>query len=137
MRIREIAAATLCVLVAAGCATTTTASRPEVLACGSLPAAHGTGEAFDAPLSVVSAQRLYRYEGRARLRVPEGVALHVRAEHGLSTADVHRVVACRMDRGPETRIAVRPRGAGYQVIVKSRTPAIGRALQAEHAPTGG
>lgn len=136
MTVRRLAAMATLILFAAGFATTTPAPTraAETLACGELDASLTQGATFDAPLTVTSAERVYRYELRARRPIPEGVKLRVRAAPGLSAPDVHRIVACRMDRGPETRIGVRPRGAGYEVVVLSREPAVARAIQAEHAP---
>jgi hypothetical protein len=94
-----------------------------------------SGDAFGAPLTVVEAKRTYRYEGRARLPVPTGVAIRVRTEPGMAVPDVHRVVACRMQRGPETSIGVTPRGGTFEVRVKSHSPEVARELQRELAPT--
>lgn len=141
MTARRIAVMATLILSATGCATaspTTRAdARPDVYACGALDGTLSRGATFDAPLTVVERERVYRYEGRAQRRIPEGVSLRVRAEPGLTAPDVHRVVACRMDRGAETRIGVRPRGATYEVVVLSAVPAVARELQAEHAPIDG
>lgn len=137
MTARRLAVLATLILSAAGCATTAAPSQATVHACGALDPSLSQGEIFAAPLTVVETERVYRYEGRAQRRIPEGVAVKVRAEPGVTAPDIHRMVACRMDRGPETRIGVRPRGATYEVVVLSREPAVARELQSAHAPTDG
>lgn len=141
MTARRIAVMATLILSATGCATTSpaqsAATRTDMYACGALDGTLSSGATFDAPLTVVERERVYRYEGRAQRRIPEGVSLRVRAEPGLTAPDVHRVVACRMDRGAETRIGVRPRGATYEVVVLSAVPSVAREIQAEHAPVDG
>jgi hypothetical protein len=138
MQRARFAALTVFLLSAVGCATTgTTVEAPRSThACAALPDTMVGGGAFDAPLTVVDVQRVYRYEGRARIRFPEGVAIKVQAEPGLSGTDVHRMVACRMERGPETRIGVTRRGGLYEVRVLSSDSSVARDIQATHTPEG-
>lgn len=109
-------------------------ARPPVTACESLEPTLARAALFDAPLVVLDTNRVYRYEGRQLRRIPEGVSVRVRAEPGLTAPLIHRMVACRVDAGPDTRIAVRARGPSFVIELRSGDPEVARALQAEHAP---
>lgn len=137
MRILRIAVI-FSLLSFAGCATSGSqeaAARPTATACNTLDPSLREGDVFAAPLTVVETERTYRYVGRAQLKVPEGVALSVHAP-GMSRPDVHRVVACRLDRGPETRVGVTTRGSVYRVTIESSEPSVARSIQEAHTPEG-
>jgi hypothetical protein len=74
------------------------------LACSSMLAgiADGASSTGDR-LTVVKSEKLYRFQARPWARIPEGVALHVKAPKGTTAADIHNAAANCVREGGDTR----------------------------------
>jgi len=61
------------------------------VAWASLNVASGTSA--QSRIAVLKTKKLYRFQQRPWLRIPEGVALHVRAPAGMTAADLHNALS--------------------------------------------
>src|SRR5690349_19782487 len=59
------------------------------LACSSMLAGMADDATAGDRLTVIKSENLYRFQARPWARIPEGVALHVRAPAGTTAADLH------------------------------------------------
>lgn len=81
-------------LSALGLSAASPAQADGTLACsslGSVSSAQGAGA--QGQLDILKAENLYRFQARPWARIPEGVALHVRAPAGMTAADLHNAVS--------------------------------------------
>ena len=132
MRLRNIVIGSLLVL-AAGCGgAQSSRTIASATACGELEPSMRGASVFDAPLTVVSAERVYTQNPKEFMRDPRGIAVDVRAEPGMNEPLVHRVVTCRMGASDgRTMVSVQSRGPVYRVTVTSDQPSTARALFAQ------
>jgi hypothetical protein len=76
-------------LAVAGAASS--AHADSTIACSSLSTSQGDTRVVPA-LQVVKTESLYRFQDRPYLRIPQGVALWVKAPAGLTAADLHNLL---------------------------------------------
>lgn len=95
---------------------TNQASAETSLACSSMLAgvADETSSTGDR-LTVVKSEKLYRWQARPWARIPEGVALHVRAPAGTTAADLHNAAANCLREGADPRSPLCVKGASVRV----------------------
>ncbi|AKF07734.1 hypothetical protein DB32_004883 [Sandaracinus amylolyticus] len=119
--------------MSAGCGGAQTSRATTVAnACDELEPSVRSAAVFDAPLTVVSAERVYTDNPKPFMRDPRGIAVDVRAEPGMDQPYLHRVVTCRIGATDgRTQVAVHPRGPVYRVTVTSDDPSTARDLFAQ------
>ncbi|UJR79665.1 hypothetical protein [Sandaracinus amylolyticus] len=132
MRLRNLLVGSL-LLVSAGCGGAQTSRATAIAnACDELDASTRTAAVFDAPLTVVSAERVYTDNPKPFMRDPRGIAVDVRAEPGMDQPYLHRVVTCRLGATDgRTSVAVQSRGPVYRVTVTSDQASTARDLFAQ------
>ena len=107
--------------VAAGAASS--AQADSTIACSALSTNAGDVHA-PAALQVVKTEALYRFQDRPYVRIPEGVALWVKAPRGLTAADLHNLIqdCARTQPNAESPVCVKDaqltvdRSGGYYVV---------------------
>ncbi len=107
------------------------------LACSTL--ATGSADAHaSSSLQIQKVEPLYRFQERPYLRIPEGVALSVRAPRGMTAADLHNLVdECQRgarDKGSVlcvkgAEIVVQRAGGNYVLRVTSTDRATATEIQ--------
>lgn len=127
----------LAAAVAAPLALAAGARADSSLACASL--ATGSADAHSlAALQIERAEPLYTFQQRPYLRVPEGVALWVRAPRGMTAADLHNLLGdCQRQARDDgsvlcvkgAALAVERSGGHYVVRVTSTDRAVAAELQ--------
>jgi hypothetical protein len=84
------------------------------LACSSMLAGMADGATAER-LTVVKSEKLYRFQARPWARIPEGVALHVRAPAGTTAADLHNAAVNCVREGADARSPLCVKGATVRV----------------------
>jgi hypothetical protein len=84
------------------------------LACSSLLASIADGSNPTSQLAVVKSEKLYRWQARPWARLPEGVALYVRAPAGTTAADLHNAAA-KCTRAGDEQSPLCVKGASVRV----------------------
>jgi hypothetical protein len=85
------------------------------LACSSMLAGMADGANAGDRLTVVKSEKLYRWQARPWARIPEGVALHVKAPAGTTAADLHNAAANCVREGADPRSPLCVKGATIRV----------------------
>jgi hypothetical protein len=115
------------------------------LVCASLSSVAGNrSDASSSQLAVVKTENLYRWQQRPWARIPEGVALHVKAPARTTAADLHNMVKACAEAGDHgsplcvkgTVINVSRAGGSYVVRLTSDSRATASELQKRAAHLG-
>src|SRR5688500_14399278 len=85
------------------------------LACASMLAGMADGASTGERFTVLKSEKLYRWQARPWARIPEGVALHVRAPTGTTAADLHNAAASCVRQGADPRSPLCVKGASIGV----------------------
>jgi len=107
------------------------------LACAAL--ATGSADAHTpSTLQIQKVEQLYRFQERPYLRIPEGVALSVRAPRGMTAADLHNLLGdCQREARDDgsvlcvkgAALTVERAGGKYVVRVTSADRAVAAEIQ--------
>ena len=109
----SVFAVTAC-LAALASAPAATVHADSAVSCSSLLA--GAVDASDSSqLGVIKVEQLYHYQARPWARVPDGVALHVKAPRGTTAADLHNLAAGCAREGADPRSPLCVKGASISV----------------------
>lgn len=94
-------------------AATLPAQADSTLACSSLAAGSGVHDADG--LQITKVEHLHHFQARPYVRIPDGVALSVRAPRGLTAADLHNLLSDCQRTGRDNGSVLCVKGAQINV----------------------